>query len=178
MAFTVRKGSAAVLAALVLGHNNSRRATAFVASFFHADVTSEPSGDHTVPVATAGTITAPNASDLATSLVLVNQLRKRWMNHYADDLAHKVADTTNTLAAAVATDLATAQTLANEIKADYNAHIASTTFHYTADGTNTTAAANATDQATLNTLLNELKTDFNAHIASAPAGQSIKVIDA
>ncbi len=177
MAISARKYDLGAIVALVLAHNNTRRAAGVVGSFFHADVTSDTTGSFSAPVVTAATVTAANASDLATSLTLVNQLRVQWMKHYKDDIAHKVADTTNVLAAPEATDLTTAQTLANEIKADYNAHIASTTFHYTADATNTIAAANATDQTTLNALLNELKTDFNAHIASAPAGQSVRLID-
>lgn len=133
--------------------------------------------------ASEATIGSANASDLATSLTLVNEIAAlfyglaaapgSYPGHANDALAHKVADTTNTRAAAYpATDLATAITLANEIKADYEAHRASTTFHYTADATNTIAAANATDQSSLNTLANELKTDINAHMASAPTNNA------
>lgn len=178
MGFTARKGTEEVLYALVLAHNNTRRAAGVLGSFFHADVTADPSGDFRAPVATAATVSAANASDLATSLTLVNDIRKRWLQHRADDLAHKVNDGLPALTAPVATDLTTAQTLANELKADYNTHIASTTYHYTADGANAVAAVDATDQTSLNTLLNEMKTDFNAHIASAPVGQSVKLIDA
>jgi hypothetical protein len=177
MAFQVRRGTDAVIAALVLAHNNTRRAAGVVGAFFHADVTSDGNGDHNVPTVTAATVTAANASNLATSLTLVNQLRQRWLQHRNDDLAHKVADGLPALTAPVATDLASAQTLANELKADFTTHIGSTTYHYTADATNTVAAADATDQATLNALLNELKGDFNAHIASAPAGQSVKLLE-
>lgn len=127
------------------------------------------------------TITAANASDLATSLTLVNAIANwlygpgagsAWPGHLNDTCAHKVADTTNTRSAPLATDLATAQTLANEIKTDYEAHRASATYHYTADATNTIVAANATDQSSLNTLLNELKTDINTHAASAPTSNA------
>lgn len=177
MGFQVRRGTDAVLAALVLAHNNTRRAAGVLGTFFHADVTSHGGGDHRVPTATAAIVTAANASSPETSLVLVNQLRQLWLQHRDDDLAHKVADALPALAADAATNEATAIALANEIKADYEAHRASTTYHYTADATNTIAAADASDQGTLNTLLNELKTDFNAHIASAPAGQSIKLLE-
>jgi hypothetical protein len=177
MAFQVRRGTDAVLAALVLAHNASRRAAGESGSFFHADVTSDAGGDHRAPTATSATVTASNATDLATSLVLVNDLRRRWLQHRNDGLAHKVADGLPALAAPVATDLASAQTLANELKADYTTHIGSTGHHYNADATNTVSAPDATNQATLNALLNELKTDFNAHIASAPAGQSIKLLE-
>lgn len=132
-------------------------------------------------------VSAPNAADLATSLVLVNQLRTILLggggilaSHFADTLAHKVVDTADaaTIAAPAATDLTTANTLANQIKSAYNTHIASTTYHYNADATNTISSANATDQSSLNTLLNELKTDFNAHIASGPASASLRLIPA
>lgn len=177
MAYQVRRGTEAVLAALVTAHNNTRRAAGVVGSFFHADITQDGGGDHTAPTVATASVSATNASDLATSLTLVNQIRQRWLQHRADDLAHKVNDSLPALTAPVATDLTTAQTLANEIKADWATHIASTTHHYTADATNTIAAADATDQSSLNTLLNEIKTDFNAHIISAPGGQSVKLLD-
>jgi hypothetical protein len=122
-------------------------------------------------------VTAANASDLATSLTLVNQLKSVYETHRQDTLCHKVADGTNVIAAPFATTLATAITLANEIKADYNTHRASTTFHYNADATNAVAAANASDQGTLNTLVNEIKGDLNAHMASGPAtGYALRVV--
>ena len=176
MALHARKVTDAMLYAVVAALNSTRRAAGVVGSFFHADITSDQTGDVRNPSAANATVSAANATDLATSLTLVNQLRQRWLQHRDDDLAHKIADALPALTAPAATDLTTAQTLANEIKADYTAHIGSTTYHYTADATNTIAAADATDQTTLNALLNELKTDFNAHIISAPAGQSVKLI--
>jgi hypothetical protein len=122
------------------------------------------------------TVGAANASDLATSLVLANQIMDVYRFHLADTLAHKVVDPEPALTKA--TDLTTAQTLANAIKADYNTHRASTTYHYTADATNVIASADATDQSSLNTLLNEIKTDFNLHMASAPAAKSIRMVEA
>lgn len=136
------------------------------------------------------TVSAANATDLASSLVLVNQLKHvyngpkgsaPYPGHRLDTgsgLAHKVADTTNSISSADATDLASAITLANELKAEFNAHIASTTFHYTADATNTVATANASDQTTLNALVNQLKTSLNAHMASAPSAPSVRLISA
>lgn len=119
-------------------------------------------------------ITAANASDLATSLVLAEAVRVTYLAHLADDLAHKAADPPPALTAA--TSLATAITLANAIKADMNTHIASTTYHYVADGVNTIAATDASDQGTLNTLLNELKGDLNLHMASGPAAPSLRAV--
>lgn len=124
------------------------------------------------------TVTAANASDLATALVLVNQLRAVYEFHRADTLAHLAADATNAIAAPVATDLGTAVTLANELKADYNAHRSQGGVHPTADTGNAIAAANASDQGTLNTLLNELKADLNLHMAAGLASASWRVVEA
>lgn len=123
------------------------------------------------------TITAANASNLATSLTLVNQILDVYKFHMADTLAHK---TTGVALAsyAYATDLTTAMARANDIKAKYETHRASTTYHYNADATNTIAADDATDQTTLNTLLNELKTDINAHMADGPAAKSLRLVRA
>lgn len=174
MSTEVRKGSDAVETALVAAHN--ARQLAAVSTNFHADVT------QTVAGATLS-VTAANASDLATSLVLVANIKGVYNHHVRDGVvpgnggcgAHKAPGAAVTTADA--TDLATGITLANAIKTAYGVHIASTALHYTADATNTIAAANASDQGTLNTLLNELKTDLNAHIASGPAGSMIKLVD-
>lgn len=121
-------------------------------------------------------IVSANASDLATSIVLANEIMAVYLFHLSDDLAHKIQDPPPALVAA--SDLATLQTLATAIKADYEVHRASTTYHYTADATNTISAANATDLGTSITLLNELKTDINAHLAGGPTdGQMVRLID-
>lgn len=126
--------------------------------------------------AVSSAITAANASDLATSLTLAEQIRGVYNAHLDSDAAHKIKDPKPTLTAA--TTLATAITLANAIKSDYNTHRASTTYHANADATNVITSPDATDQSSLNTLLNELKTDLNAHIASGPAGSLAQLIDA
>lgn len=135
-------------------------------AFFHLDVFET-------------TITIANASDLATSVALAEQIRVVYLKHLENTseggvLAHKVADPAPALVAA--TDLATGITLANAIKADYNVHRASTTYHYNADATNVVASADATDQSSLNTLLNEIKTDLNAHMISGPTAASIRLV--
>lgn len=123
------------------------------------------------------TVTKANASSLATSLVLVNEILGVYKFHMADKLAHKVVGVA--LASyAPATDLTTAMARANDVKAKMNTHIASTTYHYTADATNGISSPDATDQASLNTLLNEIKTDLNAHMGSGPAAKSIRVVPA
>jgi hypothetical protein len=152
------------LAAIVaLGVNDAMRRVGAGASF-HLDKCEQ-------------TITSANATDLPTSLALVNEIWSIYKFHLADTLALKVAGTAPALVVAV--DLATAITLANGIKADYNTHCASVVVHYNADATNTTSSANASDQTTLNTLLNELKTDLTAHLIGGPAaGAMIRLVDA
>ncbi len=124
------------------------------------------------------TITAANASDLATSLTLCNNIIGVARFMFADTLAHKVVDATSLPALGAAVDLTSAQTAANLIKASYNTHRASTTYHYNADSTNTITSADATDQSSLNTLLNELKTDINAHMLSGATGDAIRLVSA
>lgn len=143
--------------------HNDLKAQIGAGSAFHLDKSEE-------------TITAANASDLATSLTLVNQLKAVYEFHRVDTLAHKAADSTDSISSATAIDLASAITLANEIKAKYNTHIASTTYHYNADATNAVAAADATDQGTLDTLANAIKTAINAHMASGPAAKSLRAV--
>lgn len=139
-----------------------------------AERTGAGSSFHLDPVSSA--ITAANASDLATSLTLAEQIRGVYNTHLDSDAAHKIKDPKPALTAA--TTLATAITLANAIKSDYNTHRASTTYHYNEDATNVITSADATDQSSLNTLLNELKTDLNAHIASGPTGSLAQLVDA
>ncbi len=123
-------------------------------------------------------VSAANATDLATSLTLCNQLIGVGVFMLADTLAHKVVDPTSWPALGAGLDLASAITAANLMKATYNTHRASTTYHYTADSTNVSAATNASDQSTLNTLLNDLKTQLLAHMASGPTCPSLRLVGA
>lgn len=171
MAKRVRNLTETLAPAVVTELNALRRAVAAAASAVHADVTCV--GD---AAGTQLTIAVANASDLATSIALANEIKRVLNLHYNDSTrAHKAADTA--VATADATDLATVQTLLNALKTSYETHRASTTYHYTADGTNTIAAANASDQGTANTLANELKTDINAHGLAALAGSSLEVVN-
>ncbi len=148
-----------------------------IGSFFHqsrTEITSTSNG-HKNPTITRVTITSANATDLATSLTLLTELKADLNIHFADTIAHNTAVSPQ-VATASATDLATGITLANALKAQYGTHRTASNVHFTNDATNTVAAADATDQATLNTLINELKTDFNAHFASAPNGTWINIV--
>lgn len=156
----------------------ARLRVAAVGSNFHACAAQSTNTDKDPPTVAALQVTAANATDLATSLVLCNALIGFYRIHFADVSAHKIADVTALPALFAAVDLTSAQTAANLLKTSHGTHIASTTVNYTADATNTIAAANATDQSSLNTLLNELKTDINAHTAGALAGFHIELTDA
>lgn len=134
---------------------------------------------------TALAVTAANASSLATSRVLANQLRAVCNAHFADMGAHKSVQTTAVALAEVpdladdVAELALVVALANQIKSRYESnHRALANVHFTNDATNTIAAADATDQTSANTLLNELKTDINAHILLGLAGDHIELTDA
>lgn len=178
MAYRTRRVTDALLYALIAQHNAKQEAS--VSAFFHADTTQVTSAsDYRNPTVTALAVTAANATDLATSLTLVNQEKLILNIHFQDPRAHNSA-VTAVVATANATDLATANTLANALKTAYNTggHINASNVHFNNDATNTIAAAAATDQTTLNTLLNELKTDVNAHIISAPLGAMIQIVEA
>lgn len=131
------------------------------------------------------TVQNANASSLATSLTLVNELLAVYQNgvagypgHVNDTLAHGTADTTNvTLLTDPATDLDSAIDLANDLKAKYNAHRSQSGVHLNNDSGHAISSSDASDQNSLNTLLNELKTDLNAHMADAVAGTSLRAID-
>lgn len=163
MATVIRNTDPSV--AFVVAAHNDLKAQIGAAAFFHLDKSEQ-------------TITAANATDLPTSLALCNNIIGVYRFHFADTLAHKLADATSLPALGAAIDLTSAQTAANLIKASLATHIASTTVNYAADATNTISSADATNQGTLNTLLNELKTDINAHMASGPAAASLRLVSA
>ena len=122
-------------------------------------------------------ISSPTATDLPTSLALVNNLIGVMTFHFADLLAHKAADATSLPAVGAAVDLASAQTAINLCRTSWGTHIASTAKHYNADATNTIVGTPAaTDLPSLQTLANAFATVFAAHIASAPAGKSIRLV--
>lgn len=140
----------------------------------HQSRTEITGGDYRNPTITRVTISSATATDLATSLTLVNELKADLNVHFADTIAHNTA-VSAAVTTAAGTDLTTAVALANALKAAYGTHRTAAGVHFTNDTTNTVAAADATDQTTLNTLVNELKTDFNAHFASAPNGTWINI---
>lgn len=157
--------------ALVSAHNQAK--TDGIASFFHLSQTeSWNRSNYQTPAVTRLRILSANATDLPTSITLVNEMKAALNVHYADLIAHDTVAST-AIATADASDLTTAEALANAIKAAFNTHLTQANVHFTNDGTNTNATAAATDQTTTNALANALKGNINAHLASAPLGTFI-----
>jgi len=181
--------------AVARAHNVGLASAANVGAFFHQDATSLTTTDQfiTGSVATLQ-VTAAAATDVPSSIVLLNQLigvARVMMNDASPASqtlsgAHKIVDTINlallpaqyVATGVTATDLAAAITAANLFKAAYNAHLAQAGVHPNNDGTNTVAAANATVLSDMIVLLSAEKVAVNAHISSAPATQMVNVINA
>lgn len=151
------------VAAWAAAHNDLKKQVG-AGSHFHLDASEE-------------TVTAADATSLATSLALCNNMIGVLRFHFADTLACKAADATSLPALGAAVDLASAITAANLMRTSWATHIASTAVHYNADATNTISGTPAaSDQTTLNTLLTAFKPVVNAHLADAPSSKSIRAI--
>lgn len=174
MSLKVRKNAIDFVLGAVVDEVNRMREAA-VTTEYHASVTAGPSSGRP-PTASAYIVTAANATDLATSLALVNQIKAVYNEHAADDVAHDSA-VSDVITTDDAVDLTTAEDLANELKAAINVHYTEANVHFNNDAANTIAAADATDQGTLDTLINSIKTKLNTHIQNALAGHSLVLID-
>jgi hypothetical protein len=176
MAITTRKMSDEILYALVEANNQAH--TDALASLFHLDRTSTTDGrDYKDPTVTRVTVTHAAATNAATRITLVNQIKDVLDVHFTDAIAHNTA-TSAVITIADATDTTSAVALVNDLKAKLNTHHTAANVHYTNDGTNTVTNADATDATTLETLVNEVRTDVIAHVASAPGGLFINLVDA
>lgn len=124
------------------------------------------------PTSVSLSVTAANATNLATSLTLGANIRGVMAYHFADADAHLKADIVNvdfttdgyglqagTVGAVVA--------FANCAKVDFNRHLSQSGVHRKTD-TNVIATADATDQTSADTLLNAIKAALNTHMAGAP----------
>jgi hypothetical protein len=170
----VPRGHAAKAIQLFVTEINRLRVAA-VGSNFHAAAAQSVSYDFDPPKVAALQVTAANATDLPTSLTLCNAIIHFYIQHFADTVAHKIADVTALPAEGAAVDLASAITAMTLVKATHATHIASTTVNYTADATNTLLTATPTDQTSLNTFANAAKTAINAHTAGALAGYGFQL---
>lgn len=179
MSLGVRKTQAASVFALAKAFREFRLELAAADSKIHASVSKvqASTSNYKVPVGTTDAAASANASNLATSITLADELTALCNRHAADDGAHKAAYSAAPIAVTALTTEAHVVARANAIKTWYEAHRASTTYHPTADATNTIAASDATDQSSANTLLNELKTDINAHIAAGYTAFNFRLVD-
>jgi hypothetical protein len=173
MAFHVRRGSGAVLPALVAAVNALRPAMAAAGQHFHADITSVAGGDFTAPISVPAEITAPRATDLPTLLRLCADVGGKLSVHFRDALAHRTADTASALASGPPLDLTQAQAFLNDCKAKWNAHLTRAGVHYTNDAPNAIGAPDATNLQTAMDLANTIRAVLTPHITSAPAGAAI-----
>lgn len=177
MSYKVAKTEQAMLFALIKAHNELK--LSLVSTEVHADITSLTTGDYRDPVRTPDLVTAANATTTPTAVALVNQLLHKLENHFADTLAHALADAA--IDEEECTDEATAITLVNILHTAYEAHRVAGSddenVHYTDDSTNTDASSTATNTGTLYTRANALKVAYNAHIIAASAGAFVEVAE-
>lgn len=126
---------------------------------------------------TGETVTAADASSLATSKTLTLALVDAFVAHGLDTDIHSAADAALDVPAAAAShpaepaDLAEVGATLNELKADLNTHLANATPHRGVGGQAalTVAQISTSDfsstQGEANTLANALKAAFNLHVA-------------
>jgi len=112
------------LSSLILTLNNVKS----VYNVHEASVTYHNAPGGTNPV------TAANATDLATSITLVNDIKSMFNNHIVEAGIHKTDDL-NSITTADATDLGSAWLLAAEIVELYSTHIVLTVYHTNPDTT-------------------------------------------
>jgi hypothetical protein len=175
MAIQVRKGTGAVLFALVSGFNAIRVGLASASKYFHFDTTSSTVGDP-YPRVVPAVFVSPVATDPPSLLVLCRELAGRHAYHLADAFAHVQADGTNGLANGPPIDVPTAIVFLNDAKAKWNGHIAQAGVHVNNDPQAITAP-NAVDLQTSMDLANTYRAVFATHIQNAFPGSSIQVID-
>ena len=174
MAILVRRGTSAVLPAVVWGFNTLRAAMADASSFFHRDTTASTVGDP--PRVLPAVFVSPPASDLPSLLTLCREIAGRHAYHLADAFAHKVADATNVLANGPPVDLPSAITFLLDVKAKWDAHLTAAGVHVHNDPQPITAP-NPVDLQTSMDLANTYRALFGTHIQNAFPGASIEVID-
>jgi hypothetical protein len=103
------------------------------------------SGTHNSADASSGSGIGAAATNEATAIALLNQIRAADLLHAANATAHNSADSVSFAGLpAVATNGPTAVALGNAIRTGHGVHIANATVHDGADGTNTISASAAT----------------------------------
>lgn len=178
-----QRTSEAAIRALVQQYNALHQATiATSTAGFHRDISGIPAGDYRFPTSSNLQVTAATATNLATTLTMALNMQGVLKVHFADDVAHLIADTVNVALDGYSIDNTNATTqlssvilMLNAAKVVFNAHLTQSGVHLNNDGTNTVATTNASDLATSITLVNAMKTKVNAHIVSGPTVGRIKL---
>lgn len=114
------------------------------------------------------TIVAPTATDLPTSIVLVNDIRSKYLSHLTQYRVHLANDTKYNGLTTEASDLLSSMELANLEKEMFNKHRTATIreiqkVHSSDDSVNVVTTADATDLPSLMALLNDISTQYEAH---------------
>lgn len=176
MPLQVRRGTSAVIYALVTELNHLRRLVAQAAGAFHLEVTSFGGGDFTTPMAVTATFAAPAATDLPSLLRLAREIAGRHAVHLRDGFAHVAPDAANALAKSAPSTLPEAIAFLNDAKAKWNLHLAQAGVHVTSDP-NRITAPDASDQQTAIDLANTYRAVWSTHIQAAPPGASIQLLE-
>jgi hypothetical protein len=99
---------------------------------------------------TTNTISSPVATNLSTSITLLNELATKINAHLTQSGVHNTSDTANGFAFSTPTDLSSALSLAHLIQTKYNSHLLQLGAHGIDDSTNVVSTSNtAFDVGTL-----------------------------
>lgn len=118
-------------------------------------------------------LTAPAATDLNSTINLLNDIRTKYILHIASASFHLVIDATNTVAWPVATNIYTAALLVEDLKRKFNFHRTQVGVHTSNDTVNVVTAQDpalfitspvATNDATSIAIINEAQTKYLNHL--------------
>lgn len=181
-----KKDVDSICRALVKQYNRLHEDTVASDGYVHRDQTSViSSNDFADPESVILAIDADDASDLASSLTLTNELRGKMKVHFRDGHAHRTADLESEAALdgyIDAADLDDVQDQLNLMHHTFNTHLSRVTAegfecHVIDDTANEVTDSPATDQSSSNTLANALKDALDAHVLDGPAVGRIKLED-
>jgi hypothetical protein len=178
MAISVRKNVQEFMEAMAFAFNAMQ--SEVVTDGYHRDLT-----QYTTPVPvfaqasivlTQVTVSAANATTLATLVTLTNNLLGVLNTHMLDAQAHLKADVVN--APTVdgynqAVDLPSCEVLLNAMKLLFTAHLTQSGVHPNNDTTVYGLPTNAVDETTSQNLANAMKTAVNTHMANAGSNFNI-----
>ena len=112
---------------------------------------------------TINQVSSPDAYDLPSSLILINEIKSKLNSHIIQDAVHQSFDLNNIITIINAVDLSTAISLYSGIKNNFNSHISKFFFHSYDDSLNLITSI-PTEIISLMTDLNDFKLKFNKHL--------------